>query len=45
MKATLKTLTLACAMLAGAALSAILTVTSAVILIICLKISKGKIRV
>ena len=29
----------------GAALSAILTVTSAVILIICLKISKGKIRV
>jgi iron(III) transport system permease protein len=30
---------------AGAALSAILTVTSAVILIICLKISKGKIRV
>ena len=30
---------------AGAALSAILTVTSAVILIICLKITKGKIRV
>ncbi len=29
----------------GAALSAILTVTSAVILIICLKITKGKIRV
>ena len=29
----------------GAALSAILTITSAVILIICLKISKGKIRV
>ena len=29
----------------GAALSAILTVTSAVILIICLKVSKGKIRV
>ena len=29
----------------GAALSALLTVTSAVILIICLKVSKGKIRV
>lgn len=29
----------------GAALSAILTITSAVILILCLKISKGKIRV
>ncbi len=29
----------------GAALSAILTITSAIILIICLKISKGKIRV